>query len=202
MTTITITQALRELNLLDKRITSGKEKPFFIFFTPNSKDRGNAFDGDKFSAEAKANYQSVRDLIKRRADIKREIVKSNASTMVNIGGVEMTVAEAIELKSSIGYKKSLLSDLERGYLKATREEAARTKEVEANILSILASEGLSTATAESRTQVAQSHRNANLGSIAGIEVSEIDILRDEIDSFESSVDTILTISNSTTNISI
>ena len=48
------------------------------------------------------------DLISRRNKIKSAIIMSNAKTVVEVAGKQMTVAEAIDKKSSIEYEKELL----------------------------------------------------------------------------------------------
>ena len=57
-------------------------------------------------------------MIKRRNQIKSAIIASNAVTMVEVAGVRMTVAEAIDKKSSIGYEKELLARLSEQFTDA------------------------------------------------------------------------------------
>ncbi|MEX3713450.1 hypothetical protein ABFV99_13695 [Cytobacillus horneckiae] len=67
----------------------------------------------EFEDEASANYQSVKDLISRRNEIKSKLILANATTTVLIAGKEMTIAEAIDQKDFIDYKQSLLNELKR-----------------------------------------------------------------------------------------
>ena len=60
-------------------------------------------------------------MIERRADIKSKIIQSNAITKIKLAGKEFTVAEAIDLKSSINYKRNFLETLDRQYRKCTNE---------------------------------------------------------------------------------
>lgn len=66
-------------------------------------------------SRAKADYQSIEALIKRRNAIKSAIVVSNATTKIEVAGVKMTVAEAIERKTSISYDIQLLDKLKEVY---------------------------------------------------------------------------------------
>jgi hypothetical protein len=56
---------------------------------------------------APENLESFQDLMKRRQAIKAGLIKANAGTEVKINDEKMTIAEAIELKSSIKYTISL-----------------------------------------------------------------------------------------------
>lgn len=113
-TTLTITRALAELKLLDKRIKSAIEDidPLFISNQKIINESVNVMKR-QFIADAAASYQSAQDLIARRDAIKAAIVQSNATTMVSIAGKQYTVAAAIEQKQAIGYRKQLLSHLQQ-----------------------------------------------------------------------------------------
>lgn len=115
---MTLHRALCELKLIDKRIASCVAK---INSTAVYK-KGGTINGEtveKFSERAKSEYQSFNDLIKRRDLIKKALVKANATTNLTIGGVEMTIAEAIDMKVQINYKSSLLTQLRSQHYQAT-----------------------------------------------------------------------------------
>lgn len=99
---ISITRALVELKTLDKRIQKQIDCAVFVSF------KGQFHQPVEASKDAIASFQCINDLIERRKKIKSAIIKCNATTKVNICGQEMTVAEAIETKSSIKHKKNLL----------------------------------------------------------------------------------------------
>lgn len=75
---------------------------------------------DEFTAQALKNYSQVRSLIEYRNTIKYLIVKSNAESIVNIAGKNMTVAEAIEKKASINFNKLVVETLRSSQYNATR----------------------------------------------------------------------------------
>jgi hypothetical protein len=104
---ISVTQALAELKLLDKRI----QKALDYVTWADVKTKSHPVDTDKFSKNVHAEYQSFLALVKRRDAMKRAVVTSNATTRVKVGAWEGTVAEAIEYKTSIHYKKRLLMGL-------------------------------------------------------------------------------------------
>ncbi len=111
MENISVTRGLAELGVLGKRI-SDKINKFQALATCIGKKPPVGFkDREEFEDQAKADYTSIQDLIKRRDVIKTRIVESNAVTKVRIGDKEMTVAEAIEKKTSIQFQQQLFDNL-------------------------------------------------------------------------------------------
>ncbi len=104
MEKMTITRSLVKLKLIDKRINKEIRNSCFITSKIGQEIKNT-------SCNAEADLQSVNDLIKHRSDIKAAIMKSNSTTIVKINADEMTVAEAIEKKSSIEYLDTLLDEL-------------------------------------------------------------------------------------------
>ncbi|MCP4369761.1 MAG: hypothetical protein GY797_16855, partial [Deltaproteobacteria bacterium] len=115
---MTISRALAELKLLDKRIRGTIEKGTFAGLAQGKKSITGYETNDEFIKTAKSSIQSAQDLIKRRQAIKSAIVNSNAKTEVTIADKKMSVAEAIERKSSIEYEKLLLQKLKTKYFSA------------------------------------------------------------------------------------
>ena len=112
---ISITKALRELKTLDARILKKiGETTFAASKKPKETIRGFK-TVDEFENEAKESLQSIKDLIYRRKQIKKAIVESNAKTIVEVSGVKMTVADAIERKNFIEIEKSLLFKMNNDY---------------------------------------------------------------------------------------
>ncbi len=104
-----ITRSLVELKTIDGRIN--KIIDGGVFITYKTKYKNTRYNEEDFKKSATAEYQSLTDLIKRRDQIKNAIVLSNATTMVEIAGIKMTVSQAIEFKNTIAYKSSLLATL-------------------------------------------------------------------------------------------
>ena len=117
---ISITQALSELKLLRKRIDTVTNTAVFTTI----KRANDLTDTTKFATQATASYQSFTDLTRRYNTLKSAIVVSNATTKVTIGGVEYTVADAVERKRSIEMEHNLLSTMKAQYT-ATQNEFER-----------------------------------------------------------------------------
>jgi hypothetical protein len=117
MEKLTLHRILSELKTIDDRIKKATDD-----LMHRAVKRGNQLiiNGRKsnmseteFTEEAKATYQSVTDLIKRKFVLKSALLKANATTKVTIAGVEYTIIEAIEMKSLMDKKASLLQRMKR-----------------------------------------------------------------------------------------
>ncbi|WP_010500012.1 hypothetical protein [Paenibacillus elgii] len=128
---ISITRGLAELKTLDARINKVINESSFISMTTGKKVLAGYQSNFQFEDKAKSNYQSVQDLIKRRNAIKAAIVQSNAVTKVNVADKEMTVAEAIERKTSIIYEQNLVNKMKIEFVNVIRryeQEDEKVKE--------------------------------------------------------------------------
>ena len=204
-----VTRGLNELKLLDNRIRRKIGDSEFVSYAKVSVPNvSGKISKEAFKANAKAEYQSISDLIKRRNIIKSAIIKSNAITMVSIASESMTVAEAIDKKTSIEYEKSLLSVLNREYTTASECIDRFNEKVDESIEQLLntayGKEGKEKITQGSYDAIAEPYRKANeYGLVDALEVQKlIKTMKDTIESFESEVDTALQISNSITLIEI
>lgn len=110
---MTIHRALAELKLIDSRI----EKAIELIEPTGVMQEGKLVNGfhekETFEKEARAKLQSVTDLIVRKNKIKSAIVNANGKTQVEIGSNKMSIADAINYKALIVFKKNLISELTR-----------------------------------------------------------------------------------------
>jgi hypothetical protein len=126
-----ITRSLVELKTIDSRIT--KIIDGGLFMTYKTKYKNTRYTEEDFKKSATADYHSLTDLIKRRDQIKNAIVLSNASTMVEIAGIKMTVSQAIEFKNTIAYKSALLATLKHQRQMVIIEVDAHRQKVQTKI---------------------------------------------------------------------
>ena len=101
-----IARSLVELKTIDGRINKIIENGVFI--TYKTKYKNTRYTEEDFRRSAISDYQSIADLINRRDKIKNAIVLSNATTLVEVAGEQMTVSQAIEYKNTIAYQRELL----------------------------------------------------------------------------------------------
>jgi hypothetical protein len=206
--TITITRALAELKLLDKKIKDEiYDQPLFIA-CKSKKQKQSHFNFEAFTTEAKATYQSINDLISRRNKIKSAIIMSNANTTVKIGNLTLTVAEVIERKHILVYKTEL-----RNVLKAQRESVRSQVEknnqlVDTELQSLLATSfGKSTngkINVEDIENISKTYRDNNESIIVDpinidLRIKELDT---EIELLEKEANFVLSESNAITYITI
>jgi len=203
---MSVTQGLAELKLLDKRIN----KEITYVFWAQISTKKNKVDEVALKKIAQAEYQSYMDLVKRRDTIKRAIVLSNAQTPVSIGtGPKKwvgTVAEAIEHKSSLTYKKSLLAKMKACIASVDAEYEKATEAVEKRLDALLSSElgkdvKTNPETIAALTSSFMENNKVELVDPMDLKKMTKD-LEDEIDSFESNVDWVLSEANGKTMITV
>ena len=199
---ISITQALAELKLLDKRLSKQLDNPVWVDVSTVSKP----VDAEKLKNRALSEYQSFMALVNRRDTIKRAIVLSNASTRVTIDKWEGTVAEAIEHKKSIQYKQNLLDVMKGQLVQARVNYESQKSSVDTRLERLLQSElGKDVKTnPETITALSTSFRNNNKVELVDpLDLAtKIAALESEIDSFETNVDWVLSEANGRTMISV
>lgn len=204
--TLTVHEALCEIKTNTKRITSTITKSSFCTFNRATSTKLNGSDISVYEKEARSNYDSVIDLIKRTEAMKAAISLSNASTHITVGGKTMTVAEGIYyLSHGVDDKKLLLKTLTDQLNVATAKIEAENgdkldKKVENFVLTTFGSK--EKANADDINSVTENYRKANsFVLIDPLNIREkIKALKDEIDAFEQSVDSALQVSNATTTI--
>lgn len=209
MTQITVTDALAELTLLEKRINSAKAdlgNNNLITFVEIGQVPTGYKSREEYNSKARAALQRVDALIGRRRTIKRAIVLSNATTMVSIANEEMTVAEAIEMKNFIAYYEIVLDTMHTTYrttLSKYEQAQGRVKER----LDKLAIEVLGR-NANTATDRYQSLADSFLAR-EGVELLDPANLAEEnerrqnfIEEFKSTCDRVLSISNARTIIEV
>lgn len=202
-----VTVALNELKLLDSRIIKEIDRGSFISSAKKSSPKVSpAMSKEEFIEEAKSKFNSVKDLIERRAKIKAAIVDSNAKTEVEIDGVKMTRADAIERKSSINYEKLMLNELKDQLNIHTSKVNSSNYEVDNKIDSLVQAaygkEGKNNIKQEDYDAIAKPYREANEWDIVDpLNLKDvIEEMEKRIDGFESNIDSVLQISNCTTYI--
>lgn len=114
-TKISVTRALASISKIEDKINKRIYNLDCIKVAKgtdnNCKIPGYIGSIDDFKKSVINDYQGLQDLLAVRDELKAKIVKSNAETIVKIGHVSMTVAEAIERKRTICFKQELLNKL-------------------------------------------------------------------------------------------
>ncbi|MDL2292373.1 hypothetical protein LJC17_02155 [Acholeplasma sp. OttesenSCG-928-E16] len=138
---MSIHQALSTLKVLDARINKASNERFVAI----KKGESQTIEGinvNKVEEEMKSNLIKVNQLISNRKVLRAAIVKSNANTIININGLNLVVADAIERKANLYQEQNLLRILKKQYQEAKEEIDTDEKEnlprkLEAYLTSIL-----------------------------------------------------------------
>lgn len=208
MRTISITEALNELKLYDARIRKAISNIKLVGAAKKSSDKVGVVLKDTFYERAKADYQSVTDLMANRNALKSAIVKANAVTDVTIAGKTMTRAEAIERKNSIKYEESLLLEMKRQYATTMDSVNKENKKVDSKvdelITTLVGRDSDKKLSKEDHEAVEKPYREKNeFEFIDPIGIyDEMLALESDIDGFKSEVDTVLVLSNATSFIEV
>ena len=201
---MTVHKALAELKTLDDRINS--EITGSVFVRANRHNNMKIFGKTipDFMADTESSYQSVKALINRRNAMKRAVVLSNAVTKVEIGGVEYTVAEAIEMNNhGMENLVGLRNCLREQYSSVMRmvESENGDKLVKACENYIQATFGTKEKINNPDIEMAQKvyMTNNTYDIVTGFDIEKvIKELTDRIDAFKAEVDSALSVSNALT----
>ena len=209
MAKITITRALAELKLLKNRYGSELSRSSFIAVRKGQALRqpNSQFTKEVFEGKATAQFQSIEAIGNRIIRLKEEIDKSNLTTLVKIGGKEMTVQQAIVRKNLIYLQEEELRVLKLQFTRAQKEKEAVEAENRARVETIVKDQ-----TGKSGDTKAKDLEKDALDTIEKlyeaafvdpINIAEkIESLEKDIEDFKTNVDYVLSESNSTTFIEI
>lgn len=209
---MSITRALVELKNLDKKITQATTGVNFVGITVGKDNNKKVhypqgYDVKSCTEVIQGNFDKVTKLIKNRQQIKSAVVQSNATTNVMLAGKTMTVAEAIETKTSLPYKEQLLNVLIQQVNTANGHIAALNNKLNEDIdkaLSVVYGNEKGKVEAEMYEQVAEPQRKQKEAAL--LDPCKIDqkikVLQDEIQTIKSELDFILAESNAKTEIEV
>jgi RNase P subunit RPR2 len=207
MPKISIARALIELKTLEKRIDKKLHELEPISILTGNKLESGIDSKEAFEKEVKASYQSLIALIEYKRKIKSAIVKSNAVTYVEIAGAKMTVAEAIERKSSIGIEKEIKKTLAKKYTDKLKIVENHNSNIQSQLYKLLQatySKPETELSKEDYDKIAIPFKENNDATLIDpLNVKKtLQELDEEISEFESEVDIALTESNARTEVEV
>lgn len=206
-----VTRLLAERKALEARIRTATTVPFIGMKKGDAKDQPVGYIG-KTVAEVqtllKSNLDKVRGLIAYHSRITTALVKSNAETEVTIAGETMTVAAAIERKTSIAFEKILLgtalNQCQLNQAKMENENVTVDNKIEKQLVDFFGGEKGKTITNDQRTETAKAINDAH--RVSPIDPNNLATFCSEqlvkLNAFETEVDFILSEINAKTEIEI
>ena len=207
--TMTIHKALSELKILDSRIENAIDGLEVVVANKHSNQKIAGIPVADFCSDAEKAFQSVNALINRRNAIKCGVTRSNAMTMVTIGGKTYSVAEAIDMKAKGTMYLSKLKDKLAGqYVRAQKtadmSNGERLDERADEYVKSLYSGAELKNMADEIQKVRDKFIAAQTVEIVDpVKAGEKAIaLQEQIDAFMSDVDSALSVSNALTTIEV
>lgn len=206
--TMTVHQALSELKMLDKRIGSAVSRSTFCVANKHSNTKIGGKKIEDACNVMREDCQSIEDLLKRRAAIRNNLSISNASTKITVAGIEYSIAEAIEMKGAgIGIKRMLLDKMIRDYNSAmatiNKANSKLTDDADNYVVGLFGSKEKN-ASSDNVRAVREAYIQENTVDLVDpLDVSKkIKDLEAEIETFESEVDSKISVSNALTTITV
>lgn len=204
---MTIHRALAELKLIDARIEKAIEAMEPTGLTQSGRLVNQVYKREEFEESARAKFQSVNDLIERKTKIKSAIVRANGVTLVTINEKNMTIADAINFKYVVEYKKKLINTLEKRHRSMVAKMEMTNKQVEDNALKLaeaaLQKDNVKISDGDAVAITGPYIEKNQFHLIDPLKVEElVGKLRNEVNAFESEVDAVLSEINAVTIIEV
>ncbi len=203
----TVTEALVKLKLTNKKISDATGSVMVGFAAAKGSNHVPAGykNIQEYKDEIKKRLDSVNGLVQFRDKLKKALVASNASTVVAVGSKNMTVAEAIETKSSLIFKKGLLDKLVNDMKVHEREVLTRNNNIEGRADEYVTKVFQGVAQNESDRMESRKKfiENNTYVIFSHDDIKKtVENLKDEIDEFETNVDVALSVINAKTEVEI
>lgn len=206
--TMTVHEALSHLKTLDARITKEIDRAHFTLARKVCESKINGTPLAEEMDKIKSHYNSVVDMLARRAAIRNALSQSNAQTKVTIAGREYTMAEAIEMrKTGVKLKQHFVDVMMKEYEGFEGRVQAWNNET----LTSLADTYISKMYGARESIDAQTVEAARAAYVDANKMEIVDpmdvrkkaeVLQNEIDQFVSEVDSKISVSNAITQLTV
>lgn len=200
MKTITIHRLIQEIKLTQNKLVQAAIPTVFI--VRNKKPEDTRMTVEEQARQVQSVKDSFSSLAKRLPVLKSALILSNAKTTLKVGAEEMTVAEALSKKEFLPTIKSVLDAIFSQAATVMGQVEKKNTAEEAKIVEILKSK--TEADSNQVQALTEMLREANLYSVndPGKILDWVKEKRQEIELFESEVDSALSESNATTTVDI
>lgn len=208
---MSVTRALVELKRMNDRINQAITSGKFVAVTTGRGDKKKLPNVSMTLTEARqviqGSFDKVESLIRNREVLKSAVVLSNAKTMVTVMGKTMSVAEAIELKSTVDFRNAYLNtmrnQLHHAKTSVDNENAKLNQAIDALINTAYGSEKtkIDQGTYDAIANPQKDQKEAEIFDPLNIE-KKIEKLMEEISNLGSELDFTLSESNAKTEIEV
>ncbi len=139
--TISITRALSTIKTLETQLTGFfTDERYLMGITIGTNGVTSSAQYPKLEelkARITSDVQKLEQLRATQFQIKRKIIESNATTKVTVGGTEITVAEAIFMKSTLSSRREVLNKVRSNVTNVTNVFAKKSKDYEDSIQKLM-----------------------------------------------------------------
>lgn len=137
MEKMTLHRALSELKVIDARIQNNIDNILPSGIYQKGKLINNIYQEEDFKRNAQSRFDAVKDLISRKALIKSAVVRANSTSIIQVAGKTMTIADAINEKNVIKFKKALVTRLKQMHNQTKANFNTSVEIVKKNLQSLL-----------------------------------------------------------------
>ena len=197
-------KALSYKKLLEKRIAKANRSITSIGYKMNSANTeyNTKLTVDDFCKKAKASVIQAKALIENYNKVCQAITLSNAKTKVEINGLQMTVSDAINRKNNIDKEEELLRTLKINYRDALEEVERKNEKLEDRIDTLRENDKKNDIDKQNNYYDSM-RENESWSLIDPLNMREyIEKMEDDIETFKSEVDFVLSTSNAKTIVKI
>ena len=202
---ITLHKALVELKTLDSRIIK-KANDHLIAWKQGEKWVHNVLPMKEFEDWVKANYQSMRDLLEEKENIKKGVMKANSTTKITVGNVGMFIIDAINKKDSIKLERQIIQTLKNQIAENTNfvnNNNSNVKIALDKILEVSVQKDIKTTSADIEAISAPYMKTNEFALVDPLKLKDkLEKWETEIESFELDIDSALSTANALTTIKI
>jgi predicted RNA-binding Zn ribbon-like protein len=202
-------KALSELKILNDRITKQIHVVEFCVSNKVSNEKINGMSVENWKKDVQAKWESINALINRRNAIKRAVSLSNAKTEVTVADKNYTVAEAIEMKQyGMTYYRELLRKLQFDFSEANESVERINSDADFRATDYaqkcVGTDKNSVEAMKEVEQIRMSYYNSHKAELINpIDITnKIEELENKIAQFTTEIDSVLSVSNATTIITI
>jgi hypothetical protein len=142
---MSLTRVLNEIKLTEKKITSLGAQNLSLLAIARNGQISNIGCVDNLKKNAEAYKQSLSDLINRRYTLKATLLKANNETIVDFGGLSLSIAEVIDRKNYLSVEASIYTHISRNittlYTEYNKIQVDVDRIVEGAVSNALSSDG-------------------------------------------------------------
>ena len=202
---LSLTRCLAEIKKLEADLAN---VPVFVRIAANKNDRveGVLQNAEEFARASQSDWDQYVGKTERLIKLKVARNKANVSTMVKVGGKDVSMDEAIARKALVPVLKNAIAQVKRHISTVEQQVQKSESEVQAAIdKNVNAASSSGTPLTDSQVQILREMYERSLGKrmVLGTNIkTAMKTIEDEVNNFELEIDYVLSEANATTKVSV